>query len=155
MKSKLATSAMVTLIAGSMAFASSAFAQATAEGNGRTVLIQHAPPTDTPRSTTPPDTAAVGMTANKQLANAVLFDKVEGTQRVAKVSKGQSVTAVTGEVHLVPAPMKVVVEHGRFHVGDQAYLLPRRRRSDESLAERSDLRRGCLVRRRLQMARLR
>jgi hypothetical protein len=68
MKSKLATSAMVTLIAGSMALSSSAFAQATAEGNGRTVLIQHAPPTDTPRSTTPPNTAAVGMTANKQLS---------------------------------------------------------------------------------------
>jgi hypothetical protein len=65
MKSKLAASAMVTLIAGSMAFASSAFAQATAEGNGRTVLIQHAPSTDTPRSTTPPNSAAVGMTANK------------------------------------------------------------------------------------------
>jgi hypothetical protein len=65
MKSKLAASAMVTLIAGSMAFASSAFAQATAEGNDRTVLIQHAPSTDTPRSTTPPNSAAVGMTANK------------------------------------------------------------------------------------------
>jgi hypothetical protein len=65
MKSKLAVSAMVTLIAGSMAFASSAFAQATAEGNDRTVLIQHAPSTDTPRSTTPPNSAAVGMTANK------------------------------------------------------------------------------------------
>jgi hypothetical protein len=57
------------------------------------------------------------------LANTVLFDKAEGTQPVAKVSKGQSVTAVTGEVHLVPAPMKVVFEHGRFHVGDQANLL--------------------------------
>jgi hypothetical protein len=65
MKSKLAASAMVTLIAGSMAFASSAFAQATAEGNNSTVLVQHAPLTDTPGSTTPPNTTIVGMTANK------------------------------------------------------------------------------------------
>jgi hypothetical protein len=57
------------------------------------------------------------------LADTVLFDRPEGTQPVARVLKGQWVTAATGEVHLVPMPMKVVFEHGRFHVGDQAYLL--------------------------------
>jgi hypothetical protein len=57
------------------------------------------------------------------LDDTVLFDKAEGTRPVAKLSKGASVTAVTGEVHLVPTPMKVVFAHGRFHVGDQAYLL--------------------------------
>ena len=57
------------------------------------------------------------------LAGTVLFNQPQGTQPVAKISKGQWVTAITGEVHLVPAPMKVVFEHGRFHVGDQAYLL--------------------------------
>ena len=57
------------------------------------------------------------------LDDTVLFDKTDGTRPVAKLSKGQSVTAVTGEVHLVPTPMKVVFAHDRFHVGDQAYLL--------------------------------
>jgi hypothetical protein len=65
MKSKLAACAMITLIAGSMAFASSAFAQTTAEGNNSTGLIQYAPLTDTPGSSAPPNTTVVGMTANK------------------------------------------------------------------------------------------
>jgi hypothetical protein len=57
------------------------------------------------------------------LADTVLFNRPGGTRPIAKISKGQWVTAITGEVHLVPALMKVVFEHGRFHVGDQAYLL--------------------------------
>lgn len=57
------------------------------------------------------------------LDDTVLFDHASGTRPVARLSRGQSVTAVTGEVHLVPTPMKVVFAHGRFHVGDQAYLL--------------------------------
>jgi hypothetical protein len=57
------------------------------------------------------------------LANTDLFNQPKGMQRIAKVSQGQWVTAVTGEVHLVPVPMKVVFDHGRLHVGDQAYLL--------------------------------
>jgi len=57
------------------------------------------------------------------LADTVLYDHANGARPIAKLAKGQSVTAVTGEVHLVPTPMKVVFAHGRFHVGDQAYLL--------------------------------
>ena len=57
------------------------------------------------------------------LADTVLYNRPKGTQPIATMSKGQWVTAITGEVHVVPAPMKIVFEHGRFHVGDQTYLL--------------------------------
>ena len=57
------------------------------------------------------------------LADTVLFNRPGGKRPVATVSKGEWVAAITGEVHLVPAPMKVVFDHGRFHVGDQAFLL--------------------------------
>jgi hypothetical protein len=36
-----------------------------------------------------------------------LFDRPEGTRRVGSVSKGQTVQAITGEVHLRPAPIRV------------------------------------------------
>jgi hypothetical protein len=68
MKSKLAACAMVTMIASSMAFAFSAFAQATGEGNNRTVLIQNAPATNMPGNIASPSTAVVGTTANRQLS---------------------------------------------------------------------------------------
>ena len=57
------------------------------------------------------------------LKDTVLYEHTDGVRPVGKLSKGQSVMAVTGEVHLVPTPIKVVFPHGRFHVGDQAYLL--------------------------------
>jgi hypothetical protein len=57
------------------------------------------------------------------LDDTVLYDHADGARPLARLAKGQSVTAVTGEVHLVPTPLKVVFPHGRFRVGDQAYLL--------------------------------
>lgn len=42
---------------------------------------------------------------------------------MAKVRTGETVSAIGGEVRVVPTPMTVVFKHGSFHVGDRVYLL--------------------------------
>jgi hypothetical protein len=59
-------------------------------------------------------------TARKEIQ---LVAKPGGEKRVATLKKGETVKALTGEVHVVPTPMDVVFEHGRFKVGDRVYLL--------------------------------
>lgn len=56
-------------------------------------------------------------------ADTALYDKPGSREIVDTARKGEIVKGVTGEVHLHPTPFTVAFEHGRFHVGDTAYLL--------------------------------
>lgn len=56
-------------------------------------------------------------------ADTALFDKPDGTIQVDTVRKRETVKGVTGDVYVHPTPFTVAFPHGRFHVGDTAYLL--------------------------------
>jgi hypothetical protein len=56
-------------------------------------------------------------------ADTVLYDQPNGNKRVDTAVKGETVRGVTGDVYVHPTPFTVAFEHGRFHVGDTAYLL--------------------------------
>jgi len=55
--------------------------------------------------------------------DVLLFDKIGGRKKTGVVKKGETVTTLAGERHIVPTPMKVVFQHGDYKVGDQVYLL--------------------------------
>ncbi len=52
-----------------------------------------------------------------------LFNKPNGTISIGVVKSGETVKAVTGEVHVTPTPMEIVFDHGSFKKGEKVYLL--------------------------------
>jgi hypothetical protein len=54
---------------------------------------------------------------------AKLFDKPGSTATVATIRKGEKVTAITGEEHIVPLRIEVLRDYGRFKKGDVIHLL--------------------------------
>lgn len=57
------------------------------------------------------------------LAEVKLVDKPGSAATVATISKGEKVTAITGEQHIVPLRVEVLRDHGRFKKGDVIHLL--------------------------------
>ena len=59
---------------------------------------------------------------------AVLYDKPNGSKIIGKLSKGESVEALTGEVHTKPILVSVIADHvddsgNHFVAGDKFYVL--------------------------------
>lgn len=52
-----------------------------------------------------------------------LMREPNGTQVVGTTKKGETVKALTGEVHVIPTPMEIVFKHGKFKVGERVFLL--------------------------------
>jgi hypothetical protein len=52
-----------------------------------------------------------------------LFDRPNGTVAVAKALRAMTVLAITGEVHLEPAPAAILVDHPPFKKGDIVFAL--------------------------------
>jgi hypothetical protein len=57
------------------------------------------------------------------LEEVKLVDKPGSTTTVATIPKGEKVTAITGEQHIVPLRIEVLRDHGRFKKGDVIHLL--------------------------------
>lgn len=56
-------------------------------------------------------------------ADTQLYDRPGGKKLPAILKKGEHVTGVTGEVHVVPQRVKVVRDHDPFRRGETFYLL--------------------------------
>jgi hypothetical protein len=56
------------------------------------------------------------------LEEVKLLDKPGSAATVATISKGEKVTATTGEQHIVPLRIEVLRDHGRFKKGDVIHL---------------------------------
>lgn len=52
-----------------------------------------------------------------------LMDRVDGTKTIARVTAGEKIQALTGEVHTSPNEVEVIRDHEKYKRGDIFYLL--------------------------------